>query len=135
MMMRSLVLSISLLALSSIDYVHGFHRHGKPLEAMRCDVSQEDCGEEVCITDYLENGDATGARDAIRVDNVFPEGVESFAGFASVNETAKNKLFFWYVPPLNGDKNAPLLIWLQVNNLHCFPVYLYDVLRNVNAVA
>ena len=74
-----------------------------------------DCGEEVCISDFLAKGDATGAREAILVKDVFPNGVESYSGFASVNETAKNKLFFWYVPPLNkGNSSVPLLIWLQV---------------------
>jgi len=92
--------------------IAAFTKHGKPLESLRCGNS-EDCGEEVCITDYLEKNDVAGARDAIKVDNVFPDGVDSYAGFAMVNATAINKLFFWYVPPLNQDENAPLLIWLQ----------------------
>jgi len=73
----------------------------------------EDCGEEVCITDFLLQNDPAGARNASEVFDVFPDGVQSFAGYAAVNTTAKNKLFFWYVPAMNGDKDAPLLIWLQ----------------------
>jgi vitellogenic carboxypeptidase-like protein len=75
--------------------------------------ADEDCGEEVCITDFLMQNDPAGARNATEVFDVFPNGVQSFAGYASVNATAKNKLFFWYVPAMNGDKDAPLLIWLQ----------------------
>ena len=51
--------------------------------------------EKKCITDYLLKGVALGARNAIRVEGVFPDEVESYAGFAEVNVTAKNKLFFW----------------------------------------
>ena len=83
-----------------------------PLEqTLRCDGNQ-DCGEEVCITDFLPN-DSAGAKKATEVLNVFPDGVTSYAGFASVNATAKNKLFFWYVPPLENNGSTPLLIWLQ----------------------
>ena len=53
--------------------------------------------EKKCITDYLLKGVgvALGARNAIRVEGVFPDEVESYAGFAEVNVTAKNKLIFW----------------------------------------
>lgn len=92
-----------------------FHQQGrraaKSQQLGGCE--DEDCGEEVCITDFLLQDDAAGARNATEVFDVFPGGVPSFAGYAAVNATAKNKLFFWYVPAMNGDKDAPLLIWLQ----------------------
>lgn len=83
------------------------------VDSIGCD-STDDCGEEVCITNFLDEEDPDGARNAIRVFDLFPDDVESYAGFASVNNTAKNKLFFWYVPALNKNSTAPLLIWLQV---------------------
>ena len=73
-----------------------------------------DCGQEVCITDYLQRDDADGARKATKVDEgVLPKGVESYAGYAVVNTTAQNKLFFWYLPSEDGNKDAPTVIWLQ----------------------
>jgi hypothetical protein len=106
--------SIVLLVLTpAIAMLHG---KSKVFESLRCD-STSDCGEEVCITYFLEEGNPEGARNAIQVLDLFPDNVESYAGFAMVNETAKNKLFFWYVPALNKNSTAPLLIWLNVSPL------------------
>lgn len=83
-------------------------------EPVQC--KNQDCGDEVCITDFLEKNNAEGARKATEVFDLFPGDVKSYSGFARVNETAKNKLFFWYVPatekPTNNE-STPLLIWLQ----------------------
>ena len=92
-----------------------FYKYGRPLQgAEQNDCIYSNCGLEVCITDFLLRSDPKGARDATKVENVLPDNVESYSGFASVNTSAANKLFFWYVPALNKDANAPLLIWLQV---------------------
>jgi len=37
----------------------------------------------------------------------------SYAGFFTVNAEKASNMFFWHFPALNGDKSAPLLIWLQ----------------------
>ena len=114
--MWSLVCVSIAIAVSVVPVSAGraFYPHGRQYssgDSTRCISS--DCGAEVCITDYLEAGDPTGAREATAVYNVFPDNVESYAGYALVNESARNKLFFWYVPALNQDPDAPLLIWLQ----------------------
>lgn len=36
-----------------------------------------------------------------------------FAGFLTVDETFDSNMFFWYFPSENGDKNAPIILWLQ----------------------
>jgi vitellogenic carboxypeptidase-like protein len=125
-MVKTMPISAFTLLLLRVASVHAFYRHGKgsadgaqPTNLQvspRCDVSlgdAHDCGEEVCITDFLGQGDAAGARKATQVFDVFPDDSDSYAGYALVNESAKNKLFFWYVPALNHDPAAPLLIWLQ----------------------
>ncbi|CAM9097609.1 unnamed protein product [Ectocarpus fasciculatus] len=112
-MINSAVFVLLLLAPAAAFYRHHRTLQSSQLSAPRCDAPGEDCGQEVCITDFLTAGDPEGARKATAVYDVFPEDTESYSGYALVNESAKNKLFFWYVPPLNQDRNAPLLIWLQ----------------------
>ena len=38
-------------------------------------------------------------------------------GFFTVNSSANSNLFFWFFPAQNGNKSAPLLLWLQVSSL------------------
>ena len=38
---------------------------------------------------------------------------DSFAGTFSVNSSANANHFFWFWPALNGNKSAPLLVWMQ----------------------
>ena len=90
-----------------------FYKYGKPSSRFTTAEDCDDCGVEVCITDYILSGNVNEAREATRVVDVFPD-VDSYAGYANVNATAKNKLFFWYVPSLDKNSSAPLLIWLQV---------------------
>ena len=42
-----------------------------------------------------------------------PRPVESYSGFITVNRTTNSNLFFWFFPAENGNKSAPLLLWLQ----------------------
>ena len=39
---------------------------------------------------------------------------DSFAGWFTVNATVNANHFFWFWPALNGNKSAPLLVWMQV---------------------
>ena len=38
-------------------------------------------------------------------------------GFFTVNSSANSNLFFWFFLAQNGNKSAPLLLWLQVSSL------------------
>eukprot|EP01006_Ploeotia_vitrea_P046717 TRINITY_DN67056_c5_g7_i1.p1 TRINITY_DN67056_c5_g7~~TRINITY_DN67056_c5_g7_i1.p1 ORF type:complete len:498 (+),score=261.46 TRINITY_DN67056_c5_g7_i1:175-1494(+) len=40
-------------------------------------------------------------------------GIKSYSGYFTVDKQFNSNLFFWYFPALNGDANAPLLLWLQ----------------------
>ena len=42
-----------------------------------------------------------------------PKPVESYSGFITVNQTTNSNLFFWFFPAENGNKSAPLILWLQ----------------------
>lgn len=39
--------------------------------------------------------------------------IESYAGFFPTAPQTDNNMFWWYFPAQNGNKSAPLLIWLQ----------------------
>ena len=43
----------------------------------------------------------------------FPHPLTSYSGFLTVNRTSNSNLFFWYFPAENGNKSAPLVLWLQ----------------------
>jgi len=77
----------------------------KPKFAKNC---EGDCGEMRLLKDRNGNW---GDRNDYKVEGIgkFP----SFAGFALVRPETNNNLFWWYFPAQNGDKNAPLLLWLQ----------------------
>ena len=64
------------------------------------------------LTKLIEEGEIHKAQTASRV---FLPGVdiESYSGYVTVNESASSETFFWYFPPLNGNKSAPTLMWLQ----------------------
>ena len=42
-----------------------------------------------------------------------PRPVDSYSGFITVNQTTNSNLFFWFFPAENGNKSAPLILWLQ----------------------
>jgi len=70
-----------------------------------------DVGEPLLISRVREASGAAFARDAAKVTSIGPN--TSYAGFYEVNKTTENNLFTWYFPAQNGNKDAPLLIWLQ----------------------
>ncbi|GBG33814.1 Vitellogenic carboxypeptidase [Hondaea fermentalgiana] len=91
----------------------------------RTTVEQDvDVGEAVDLTTFLPDRVQEG-RDACRVPNDVLGGEDSWACLATVNETAQNKLFWWFVPPVNEaakaqrKKAAPelepmtIILWLQ----------------------
>jgi len=65
------------------------------------------------ISEYLPHRPEE-ARKATQVSNksVLP-GVTSYSGFATVNETAKDHLFWWFLEAEKVESDTKLLIWLQ----------------------
>ncbi|XP_022818109.1 probable serine carboxypeptidase CPVL [Spodoptera litura] len=66
------------------------------------------------LTPFIENGDASKAREQSEVDPSLFAGVKSYAGYFTVNKRAQWNLYSWFFPapdrPLNS---TPLIIWLQ----------------------
>lgn len=72
-------------------------------------------GQPLILTPFIKNGELEKAREQSEVDPSLFADVKSYAGYFTVNETAKWHLFSWYFPNPDGfplDK-TPLIIWLQ----------------------
>lgn len=74
-------------------------------------------GQPLHLTEYMEKFGVEAAREASRVRFAAGTGMgsedESYSGFITVNATTNSNMFYWYFPAQNGNKSAPLLIWLQ----------------------
>ncbi|XP_065897203.1 probable serine carboxypeptidase CPVL [Dysidea avara] len=73
-----------------------------------------DPGKPLFLTPYIKKKDYRKARDLSEVKGIHSSlHYSSHAGFFTVNETTNSNMYFWFFPAKNGDKNAPLLLWLQ----------------------
>ncbi|CAF3370797.1 unnamed protein product [Rotaria sp. Silwood2] len=75
-------------------------------------TSNDDPGEPLFLTPYLEQGKIEEARRLSSVE-LPPYTQQSFSGYLTVNKQYNSNMFFWFFPAQNGDKNAPVLLWLQ----------------------
>ena len=73
----------------------------------------DDPGEPLFLTPYIESGQIDQARNLSLVDLKPDYSYPSYSGYLTVNKTHESNLFFWFFPAQNGDANAPLLVWLQ----------------------
>ncbi|XP_026742974.1 probable serine carboxypeptidase CPVL [Trichoplusia ni] len=65
------------------------------------------------LTPYIEKGGTEKAKHLSAVDPSLFAGVNSHAGYFTVNKTHYWNLFFWYFPAQVPSEDAPLLVWLQ----------------------
>jgi vitellogenic carboxypeptidase-like protein len=73
----------------------------------------DDPGQPLFLTPYLESGHIEEARNLSRV-NLQPQySYPSYSGYLTVNKTHDSNLFFWFFPAQSGDVSAPFLVWLQ----------------------
>ena len=59
--------------------------------------------------------DPAAARNATKVNlpNA-PAGLsDNYAGFVTTDADTDSNMFFWFFEALNGDKDAPVVVWLQ----------------------
>ncbi|XP_064401479.1 probable serine carboxypeptidase CPVL [Halichondria panicea] len=71
-----------------------------------------DPGDPLYLTPYIKKGDVATAHKLSEVTEKLA-GVTSYSGFLTVNETSNGNMFFWFFPAQNGNKDAPLMLWLQ----------------------
>ncbi|XP_043288593.1 venom serine carboxypeptidase-like [Venturia canescens] len=70
-------------------------------------------GEPLYLTPLLEAGQAETAREEAKVDHPGMLGVESYAGYFTVNPLSNSNLFFWYFPAKDDAANAPVVLFLE----------------------
>ncbi|CAF1384256.1 unnamed protein product [Adineta ricciae] len=74
--------------------------------------TDDDPGEPLFLTPYLEQGKIEEARRLSTV-NLPPYTGQSFSGYLTVNKQYNSNMFFWFFPAQNGNRSAPVLLWLQ----------------------
>ncbi|GBP23881.1 Venom serine carboxypeptidase [Eumeta japonica] len=80
---------------------------------IKLETSFADAGEPLILTPFLNNGSISTAQKLSSVYLTEEFGIESHAGFFTVNEQYGSHHYFWYFPPILASKDAPVLLWLQ----------------------
>ena len=75
--------------------------------------SNDDPGEPLFLTPYIEAGKIEEARNLSRVNLAPDYTYPSYSGYLTVNKTHDSNLFFWFFPAQNADASSPFLVWLQ----------------------
>jgi vitellogenic carboxypeptidase-like protein len=79
---------------------------------------QEDVGETLYLTPYIQSGDIANGQQMAKVVDPLPgiesSGLESYSGFITTNPATNSNMFFWFFPATDVDPaQAPVVIWLQ----------------------
>ncbi|UJR14735.1 hypothetical protein I4U23_001727 [Adineta vaga] len=74
--------------------------------------ANDDPGDPLFLTPYLEQGKIEEARRLSSVE-LPPFTRQSFSGYLTVNKQYNSNMFFWFFPAQNGNRSAPVLLWLQ----------------------
>ncbi|KAL3269549.1 hypothetical protein HHI36_008614 [Cryptolaemus montrouzieri] len=72
----------------------------------------EDYGEKLILTPYIENGLIQEARSLARVEYEAFQNITHYTGFFTVNKTHNSNLFAWFCPS-ESDSSDPVVLWLQ----------------------
>merc|ERR1712212_286457 len=83
--------------------------------------SEESFGETLYLTPYITRGSYEEGREKARVDlsqlkvenSSNLDKLESYAGYLTVNSSAKQNLLFWFFPAQEKPDTAPLVLWLE----------------------
>jgi carboxypeptidase C (cathepsin A) len=76
----------------------------------------EAAGDAVFVTPLLDAGNITGAQAISRMTVpgwTEKSGQEMHAGFLTIDSATASNTYFSFAKALNGDENAPVLLWLQ----------------------
>ncbi|UJR31996.1 hypothetical protein I4U23_019466 [Adineta vaga] len=112
-MYNLLTVFIYLTALSSIHGYRGPFRRLYPTGKPSVLEVNDDPGEPLFLTPYIEQEKLAEARNLSLV-NLLPLKQQSFSGYLTVNKEFNSNMFFWFFPAQNGNKpDTPVLLWLQ----------------------
>ncbi|CAF1384769.1 unnamed protein product [Adineta ricciae] len=112
--MRLLFVVIAcLLAVNCIHAYRGPFRKLLPNPKPSVVTVEDDPGEPLFLTPYLEQGKIEEARRLSSVE-LLPFKQQSFSGYLTVNKEYNSNMFFWFFPAQNGNKpDTPVMLWLQ----------------------
>ncbi|KAL3269550.1 hypothetical protein HHI36_008615 [Cryptolaemus montrouzieri] len=72
----------------------------------------EDNGETLILTPYIENGNIEEARRLAEVKHEAFQNITHYAGFFTVNKTYNSNFFMWFFPS-ESNSTDPVVLWLQ----------------------
>lgn len=82
-------------------------------KSIKRNFTEDEVGETLFVTPFIEAGEFEEADKLSRVENVL-QSERSHSGYITVNKTTGSNLFFWYFPCRNESmENPPLMLWLQ----------------------
>ncbi|CAF1151185.1 unnamed protein product [Rotaria sordida] len=112
--MRLLFIAIvCLVAFECINGYRGPFRKMFPTRKPTILTVDDDPGEPLFLTPYLEQGKIEEARQLSSVE-LPPYKQQSFSGYLTVNKQYNSNMFFWFFPAQNGNKpDTPVMLWLQ----------------------
>ncbi|XP_017771434.1 PREDICTED: venom serine carboxypeptidase [Nicrophorus vespilloides] len=75
--------------------------------------SDGDAGDPLFLTPLIEQGKVKEAQDRAKVQFPGFKGVQSYAGYYTVNKAKGSNQFLWYFPAKYAAKTSPVVLWLQ----------------------
>ncbi|GFS50308.1 probable serine carboxypeptidase CPVL [Trichonephila inaurata madagascariensis] len=86
-----------------------------PSSVNQARTSNNDLGQPLILTPYIENGQIEEVRSLSKVGRLprVPRNIPSYSGFITVNKTYNSNMFFWFFPAMNKNVNAPVILWLE----------------------
>lgn len=95
-----------------VAYGAGVNAFINPYPRSKTTYFNEDAGEQLILTPFIESGKIDEARNLSRVLPL-KGNVTSFSGFITVDKDCKSNLFFWLFPAETSPETGPLSVWLQ----------------------
>jgi len=102
--MRILCVLLGLVVLTNGDY------RRKKRNPLTCD---QECARQAGEPKILDSFFTGKLHDRSEYEVNGIGNYPSYAGFSLVDANTENSMFWWYFPAQNGDKEAPLVLWLQ----------------------
>jgi len=101
-----LVAALACFTQAATPFNKHFRSHNEP-------ITQSVSDKAVFLTSHIEAGEIELAQEKSRVHLPELSDIESYAGYITINKTYNSNTFFWFFPSLDGNKNAPVLLWLN----------------------
>uniref|UniRef100_A0A1B0D2X8 Carboxypeptidase n=1 Tax=Phlebotomus papatasi TaxID=29031 RepID=A0A1B0D2X8_PHLPP len=106
--LRVLLLLFLLIASVSAVFLNPY-----PKIASHSPKSDEDTGEPLFLTPYLEWGKVSLAQNLSFVSHPKLNWIESHSGYFTVDKKYNSNMFFWFFRAKIDSENAPVVLWLQ----------------------